>query len=165
MLSYNRKIHLPYTSFLICVSREALIIWKTKSHASLCHISIQITKQDFCGLCFYIATLLAAPVESEWFFPSSWEHALARASWPLPWFLYSTALEMEPQSECWLFCSVFAQCDSTPVETCLLRFTLGLVLKAQWAATAESASVALWRAWQQCPEHRPGKCPSVALLL
>lgn len=60
MLSYNRKILLPYSSFLSCVSWEALITWKTKSHALLWYVSIQITKQDFCGLCSYVATLLAA---------------------------------------------------------------------------------------------------------
>lgn len=32
--------------------------------------------------------------------------------------------------ECWLFCSVFAQCSSTPDRDCPIRLTLGLVLKA-----------------------------------
>lgn len=158
MLSYNRKIHLPYSSFLICESWEALITWKTKSHALLLYVSIQITKQDFCGLSSYTATLLAAlgkPVKSECFFPSSWEHVLACASWPLPWYLYSTALEMEPQGIWWMLVVLLCLCSVLlhSCGDCLIRFTLGLVLKAQWATTVESASVAsvLWRTWQQCP--------------
>lgn len=60
MLSYNKKNTPALHRFLICVLWEALVTWKTKSHALLSYISIQITKQDFRGLCFCIATLVAA---------------------------------------------------------------------------------------------------------
>lgn len=55
-----RKIHLPCSSFLRCVLWEALITWKIRSCAWLSYVLIRVSKWDFCGLCSYIAALLAA---------------------------------------------------------------------------------------------------------
>jgi len=54
---YIQKIHLPCSSFLKCVLWEALITRKTRACTLLSYVSIRITKQDFCGLCSYIAAL------------------------------------------------------------------------------------------------------------
>lgn len=169
MLSYNRKIHLPYSSFLSCVLWEAFITWKTKSHALLWYVSIQITKQDFRGLCSYIATLLDALGETSevrviFSIQLRTCFGLCLLTLTLVSLRHSTG-NGTPKHLMSVGCSALCSVLLHSCGGCLIRFTLGSVLKAQWATTAESASVALWRTWQQGPQHGPGKYLSVALLL
>lgn len=151
MRSFNyMKNKIPcFTLICFNTNNKAGLLWimLLRSYTSSCTRRNQWSQSDF----FHPAENILWPVPP----------------WPLPWFLYSTALEMEPQSIWGVLVVLLCLCSVSlhSCGDCLIRFTLGSVLKAQWATTAESASVALWRTWQQCPQHGPSKCPSVALLL
>lgn len=82
---------------------------------------------------------------------NGFSHPAENMLWPMPPDPYlviftSECWKQNPKAadECWLFCSAFAQCFSIPDTDCPIRLSLGSVLTAQWATSAENGSVALW---------------------